>query len=192
MHEKTSLNKPNAPCSDDPDYSFTSCIFSFIAQTVGCQIHWVHTQTDKKFLKCKTKVEIIAFDTKLEEVQSMSGFDLTNMTKCPISCRVRHFSFAKCVATKVTWNHEESSTFYLSAEKTELRQEEEFWIFDLSDTINGIGGAMGLFLGWSILYIIHQIIAGLNKAFTYFVSPRLKNKNQKVKVIGIAKLGLPY
>lgn len=109
----------------------------------------------------------------LEEVQSLSVHGLTNKTKCPISCTVSHYSLAECKSVPVTWKHDWSSAFYLAAEKTEVRQEEEFWVFDLSDTINGIGGAMGLFLGWSILYLIHQLVKWLKIAYTCFRKLRL-------------------
>ena len=39
------------------------------------------------------------------------------------------------------------------AEKTSVEGQEELLIFDFEDLINGLGGALGLFLGWSILYI---------------------------------------
>ena len=39
------------------------------------------------------------------------------------------------------------------AEKTSVEAEEENLLFDFEDLVNGIGGAMGLFLGWSILSI---------------------------------------
>ena len=39
------------------------------------------------------------------------------------------------------------------AEKTSVEEQEELLVFDIEDLINGIGGALGLFLGWSILYI---------------------------------------
>ena len=84
----------------------------------------------------------------LEEVQILSVHGLTNKTKCPISCTVSHYSLAECKSVPVTWKHDWSSAFYLAAEKTEVRQEEEFWVFDLSDTINGIGGAMGQLVKW--------------------------------------------
>ena len=47
-----------------------------------------------------------------------------------------------------------SSAFFLSAEKTRIRLEEELVVFGFDDVVNGIGGALGLFLGWSILYIV--------------------------------------
>ena len=39
------------------------------------------------------------------------------------------------------------------ADKTSVEGQEELLVFDFEDLINGIGGALGLFLGWSILYI---------------------------------------
>ena len=39
------------------------------------------------------------------------------------------------------------------AEKTSVEGQEELLIFDWEDLINGLGGALGLFLGWSILYL---------------------------------------
>ena len=39
------------------------------------------------------------------------------------------------------------------AEETSVEGQEELLVFDSEDLINGIGGALGLFLGWSILYL---------------------------------------
>ena len=39
------------------------------------------------------------------------------------------------------------------AEKTSVERQEELLVFDFEDLINGIGGALGLFLGWSILQL---------------------------------------
>ena len=39
------------------------------------------------------------------------------------------------------------------AEKTAVEGQEELLMFDILDLINGIGGALGLFLGWSILQL---------------------------------------
>ena len=58
----------------------------------------------------------------------------------------------------MNWKHDWSFAFYLAAEKTEIRQEEESLVFDVSDMINGIRGAMGLFIGWSIYYLIQDLI----------------------------------
>ena len=39
------------------------------------------------------------------------------------------------------------------AEKTAVEGQQEQLEFGSEDLINGLGGALGLFLGWSILYI---------------------------------------
>ena len=53
----------------------------------------------------------------------------------------------------ITWDVDYSSAFFLMAEKTSVEGQEELLVFDFEDLVNGIGGALGLFLGWSILYI---------------------------------------
>ena len=53
----------------------------------------------------------------------------------------------------ITWDVDYSSAFFLMAEKTSVEGQEELLVFDFEDLINGIGGALGLFLGWSILYL---------------------------------------
>ena len=53
----------------------------------------------------------------------------------------------------LTWDVDFSSAFFLMAEKTAVEGQEELLVFDFEDLINGIGGALGLFLGWSLLYL---------------------------------------
>ena len=58
----------------------------------------------------------------------------------------------------IYWKASHSSSFFLSAEKTRIKSEEELLAFDFEDLVNGLGGALGLFLGWSLLYISNQIV----------------------------------
>ena len=43
-----------------------------------------------------------------------------------------------------------------SYEKTMIKSEKELLAFDFEDLVNGLGGALGLFLGWSLLHIFNQ------------------------------------
>ena len=110
----------------------------------------------------------------LSMVESMSGFGISNMTKCPMRCSVKEYHLAECEAKIVTRKHDWSSAFYLVAERTEVRKEEEFWVFDASDTLNGIGGAMGLFLVWSVLYLINQMATCVKIVYMYYTSSQSK------------------
>ena len=53
----------------------------------------------------------------------------------------------------ITWDVNFSSAFFLMAEKTSVEAHQEQLEFGPEDLINGLGGALGLFLGWSILYL---------------------------------------
>ena len=66
--------------------------------------------------------------------------------------RVLHFALQLREET-ITGAADFSSSFFLVAEKTSVEGQEELLVFDFEDLINGIGGALGLFLGWSILYL---------------------------------------
>ena len=39
-----------------------------------------------------------------------------------------------------------------------MKTEEELLAFDFEDLVNGLGGALGLFLGWSLLYMFNQFV----------------------------------
>ena len=56
----------------------------------------------------------------------------------------------------IYWRTKSSSSFYLFAEKTLVKHEEELLTFDSGDLLNGLGGALGLFLGWSLLHICNE------------------------------------
>ena len=60
----------------------------------------------------------------------------------------------------ITWDVNFSSAFFLMAEKTSVEAHQEQLEFGPEDLINGLGGALGLFLGWSILYLgtAHNLI----------------------------------
>ena len=91
-----------------------------------------------------------------------------------VKCTVIKFQFIKIKQEDVDWKHDWSSAFYLAAETSLLRREEEYLVFDMSDTVNGIGGAMGLFRGLSVLDLAFQIIVMIRFALN------LLDKKQKV------------
>ena len=65
------------------------------------------------------------------------------------------------------WKSLFTASFFLSAKKTLVKYEEEILAFDFGDLVNGLGGALGLFLGWSLLHIFYQILLLTRKLFLY-------------------------
>ena len=52
----------------------------------------------------------------------------------------------------------------MDAKVTNVDVIEEYWAFDISDTVNGIGGQLGLLLGWSIYWVLYETYLVLERA----------------------------
>ena len=119
------------------------------------------------FPNCSSWKEINAYDSLQAENKALSWFEITKGTGCQTSCMVKSFQFAECKMKKVTWIHNWSSAFYLAAKTTEVMKTEEFLIFDLSDTISGIGGT----IPWMVCSLNdskHNQTTVMKRVFNYF------------------------
>ena len=160
--EKTSINKELEPCNTDPVYKFTTCISNYIFELTGCTLDW------PKFSNCFTRTKLIRFQEQITRLLESSWKELNMESGCQSSCRIKQFEFVKQKEELATWKRDWSSAFYLQAETTIMKQEREFWVFDMSECINGIGGALGLFLGWSLLCLLQNCAFGLQHIFSKF------------------------
>ena len=62
LTEKTMIDRPSAPCSENPDYSFTSCIFTFIENSVGCRLDWFSSSSARDNMAARhTREQIRAY-----------------------------------------------------------------------------------------------------------------------------------
>ena len=165
MTEKTSINKDSEPCNNDPSYSFSSCITRHIARLTGCTLDWFNSSIGTEFLPCTTKDHLLAFNENQIRFLTASWRELSTESGCYAKCTVNQFHFTKTKEEVANWKRDWTSAFYLTAEDTSVKKEEEFWVFDLSDSINGIGGAMGLFLGWSLLFLFQKCASTARNLF---------------------------
>jgi hypothetical protein len=118
-------------------------------------------------MKCSSNQEVLAYDTALNWALTSTWSTLVKKTKCIAKCTVLKYSFTKARNKNISWKHDYSASFYLSAKQSLFRREEEFWAFQLSDAINGIGGALGLCLGWSGAYVATEVVDIVKRTFTY-------------------------
>ena len=116
--------------------------------------------------------DVLLYQSTLTTISKLSWTQLVNLTGCHAKCTWNRYSFNKVGVNilssyihqqvlqiseeTIHWKTLSSSSFFLSAEKTLVKTEEELLTFDHEDLINGLGGALGLFLGWSLLYIFQQ------------------------------------
>ena len=74
--------------------------------------------------------------------------------------------FCQISEETINWKTLSSSSFFLYADKTLVKTQRELLSFDLDDLVNGLGGALGLFLGWSLLHISNQCYEFTQKIWT--------------------------
>ena len=168
MTEKSSLSKDSAPCTNDPDNSFTLCISQHITELIGCRLDWFNLTIGTDFPTCSTRDQLLALGYETTRLHSASWRDLTSESGCFVKCTIKQFQFTKIRQDVAEWKRDLASAFYLIAESSVQRVEEEYLVFDMSDAMNGIGGAMGLFLGWSILYLMQKCGTAVRNIFEYW------------------------
>ena len=110
------------------------------------------------------------YHEKLMWASTSTFQQLAEKSGCLAKCLVRDYRMEKRLEETVTWRSNWSSAFYLEAKFTSFDVIEEYWAFDFSDTINGIGGVMTLFLGWSLYLILHEVYLVVQTAVRQMIS----------------------
>ena len=172
---RRTLQSKDSPCREEEEeggesYSFTRCLLQFVAGRAGCHLDWVGGHTETNYPTCRSLSQLKIYGDLLEEIAHYSWLRLTRESGCVRKCQYQQYNFVKVGLAfrlvkcwhpgliqlreePITWGGNYSSAFILMAEKTSVEEHEELLVFDIEDLINGIGGALGLFLGWSILYL---------------------------------------
>ena len=94
--EKTSLDKPAAPCISEPGHSFTACILQHVTAETGCWLAPAETILQQRYPECRDREEVIRYNEKLSWVAVATMFELSNSSGCFPRCVVRHFSLVQC------------------------------------------------------------------------------------------------
>ena len=104
----------------------------------------------------------------MKEALATSWLNLTSNSGCQAKCFVAKFSLVKKSDEGVNWKRNWSSSFYLDVKYTAYEVQEEFLAFDIYDTINGVGGVLGLCLGWSVFNVISGIVRYIEHSIVNF------------------------
>ena len=57
---------------------------------------------------------------------------------------------------EANWGRNWSASFYLDVKTSSFTRQDEFYAYDIWDLTSGLGGLMGLFIGWSFLSISRE------------------------------------
>jgi hypothetical protein len=86
-------------------------------------------------MKCSSNQEVLAYGKALNWALTSTWSILVKNNTCNAKCTELKYSFTETKNKNITWKHDYSSSFYLSAKQSLYRKEEEFWAFQLSDGI---------------------------------------------------------
>ena len=91
VRQKTLLNKEDIPCSEDPHYSFRTCILVWVARTAGCYLDWFSSIPGNQsgVRVCDRREDIGSYDDALTEALQARWIKLQKMTGCIPKCTVR-------------------------------------------------------------------------------------------------------
>ena len=180
LREISNLHKTSKPCNSEQNYSFTKCLRSYAETESQCALDVSFSNISRNRERCPTENLMKLFNILLW-IKKVSWQDLTKTTGCISKCFIRKYQFELRSSENVKWSKHWISSFYLSAETTNRELAIESYSYDVQvqfkgkmfqnltemwqDLIGGIGGYLGLFLGWSCSSIITTIPAWLHYGY---------------------------
>jgi len=112
---------------------------------------------------CSRVEDITSYQNALSKALLARWLKLSEMTGCMPLCAVRSFTFVEKTSEDADWARNWSSAFYLDVKTSSYIHQTEFYAYDVGELASGLGGFMGIFLGWSFLSMMAKIYEGMEE-----------------------------
>ena len=89
--------------------------------------------------------------------QVLNKCTMYRITVYRCTCVLRTFTVVENSREEANWARNWSSSFYLDVKTSSFITQTEFYAYDIWNLTSGLGGLMGLFIGWSFLSIIFLV-----------------------------------
>ena len=172
-----SINKPNEPCTEDLQFSFTKCLLDYVQTKNNCKIDWRNVTTDPTF--CPLDFNLNAYHNTLMNLQTASVANVTKTTGCLPKCKYTKYEFEMLTSENVNWKTDWISSFYIGPKSQSYISVKEYYQFGNEDLLADFGSYLGLFLGWSVLSISREIPVWLMKLGQYFTKSSSQDEDQR-------------
>ena len=84
------------PCQEgEENYSFTRCLFQFLAERVGCHLDWAGGHTITNYPTCRSLADLKIYSQLMEEIVHYSWLRLTRESGCYRKCQHLQYKFNK-------------------------------------------------------------------------------------------------
>ena len=145
--QRVNINRPGKSCVEDVNYSFENCISNRVMNSIGCKYPW--NNQERNFHACKTAQKIFDLEQLFFEIGKMEQRDIVLKTGCNIPCRFYEYSILSDIMKGLQVGFGIGMVF----PSTDIKVEEEEFIYPLVSFVSEFGGALGLFLGFSFLMV---------------------------------------
>ena len=145
---KLRMNRPSKfECNTDINYDFNQCISNNLVEKLGCK-YLLSPSNMSDYPSCTTKVQL----EKYKDITTKSFFacqqELQDLTGCKVPCYYRHY---RVVGTPSRVDMDGRPFMSLAFASTDRKVVSEVWFYSFVSLLSEIGGALGLFLGFSLL-----------------------------------------
>ena len=146
-HQK--MNQKTSPCNEDPKYDLHGCVKNSFTRQVGCRPPW-DLGNNQDLPICQDLERIRRF----EELYISTGSDnleiIVKQTECLTPCQYKEFKFA---AEPDNYEMRNRKAIKLMFPDNEVTIETEVELYNFISLVSDIGGAHGLFLGFSLIMV---------------------------------------
>ena len=171
------MDKKKNPCNEDPNYNFLKCIWKSLTNDVGCQLPYPwdfeslgetpYCSTMDEMNELQAIVFNISYDCDLESI--------IEKTLCIAPCTYKEYKLVIEPSNQKYWY----KLLTVAFTDNKLLIEEEIESYSLVSLVSDIGGALGLFLGFSFVMVwdaaeklLRKIVVNIGKYVDLHTSGR--------------------
>ena len=164
-HKK--LNQKTNPCMEDPEYDFHRCVINSLTRLAGCRSPW-DMLSSQEFPICDDLEKIQILEKMFQSNSEGYLEQVVDNTKCMPPCLFNEY---KLGLEPDKWDSKaisKNKIFKLKFTDNKTIIEKEIESYSFVSLVSDIGGALGLFLGFSFVMVWDEAEALIRKMRTYW------------------------
>ena len=164
------MNQMKNACNEDQEYNIQNCEMNSITRQVGCRPPWdLGTYQDLQI--CEDVKKIQRFENLCMDIISDNLTSIVKQTKCLTPCQYNEYKFASEPDTYQTNGYQ---LITLKFPDNEVTIETEVELYSFISLVSDIGGALGLFLGFSFVMVWDEAEGVIRKMRKYWNDRKVK------------------
>ncbi len=186
------LNRKEFPCQEDPEYNIQQCLEDYVETKVRCKSPWdqfpsaqnvviclfalplatviIVSDTLFQTKKCKSMQELDALRQIHVDLYTMNAYEFRMYTGCLRPCMHQTFTFNRRTMVSKAFHSsipagENFTVVSIGLYSANERNVTETYLYSETNLVGEVGGAMGLFLGISLVTVYEALIGLMRKTW---------------------------